>query len=51
MKRVVVGEDALTIKRWQLERKTRRRRMRIAGGRKEWEKPSVMPPWRRPWSG
>jgi len=34
MKRVVVGEDALTIKRWQLERETRRRR-RIAGGRKE----------------
>lgn len=44
-KRVVVGEEARTIKRWQL---TRRRRRRIAGGREEARQ--VMPPWRRPWS-
>jgi hypothetical protein len=34
MKRVVVGAEAATIKRWQLTRETRRRR-RIPEGRKE----------------
>jgi hypothetical protein len=35
MKRVVVGTEARTIKRWQLTRETRRRRRRIVGVRKE----------------